>query len=347
MTYTSERVCIMTMKNKHLLASVLILVHQKKKEKTNKTETNTETLAKEALVYMVVGPDFKIPVAYELCNGLDSVDRAALTLQVITAVKTAGSIIMSLTGDGLAGNKAAAEILGANFQADKPYFQSPTFPEQRIYVLFDPPHMIKLVRKHFSSNSIYHHDELINWNLLEQLVAKQSTTNFNLFNKLTNLHINWNQKPMNVRLAVETISKSVADALEQLQKDGYDEFQNSEATVLFLRNFNNAFDILNYGAGTKKDNLYKQPLNENTADRIFNFAGEFKQYISELNVRTETGRLIPIFQSSVDRGFEGFYFNFSSLRGIYEDFTLNGPLKEFQAFQFSQDHLETFFSLIR
>lgn len=318
------------------------------KKKSNETETESDAkLAKEALVYMIVGPDFKLPVAYELCSGLDSVDRAALTLWTIKEIEAAGAIVFSLTGDGLRGNVKAAEKLGANFKSDQPYFSSPTFPQQRIYVIFDPPHMLKLVRKQFSTNKVYHNNELVNWNLLEILVNRQSANNFNLCNKLTQLHINWQQKPMNVKLASETLSKSVADALEQLRRDGYEEFQNSKATVNFIMNFNNGFDILNFGAGSKKDDRYKQPLNQNTASHIFEFAERFKQYIKGLEFETETGNLVPIMRSEINQGFFGFYTNFISLRGIYEDFILNGPMQELYAFQFSQDHLETFFSLIR
>lgn len=43
-------------------------------------ESSEAKLAKDALVWMVVGPDFKVPVAYELINGLNSTTRAALTL---------------------------------------------------------------------------------------------------------------------------------------------------------------------------------------------------------------------------------------------------------------------------
>ena len=57
---------------------------------------------------------------------------------------------------------------------------------------------------------------------------------------------------------------------------------------------------------------------------------------------------VPVLQSqSVERGFFGFYHNFTSLKGIYEDLVKNGPLKEFFPFQFCQDHLENFFSLVR
>lgn len=303
-------------------------------------------LAKDALVYMVVGSDFKLPIAYELLTGLESVDRAALTLRAIKSIEEAGARVMSFTGDGIITNITTVEILGAKFNEGKPFFTSPTHPEQKIYVIFDPPHMLKLVRKHFSSNMIYHQDQLVDWELLNTLVKKQSSDNFNLCNKLTKTHMNWHQKPMNVRLAAETISKSVADTLDQLRTDGYEEFENCAITTEFIRFFNNAFDILNFGENRKGDGRFKQKICEDTANPIFEFAESFKRYISQLELRQKT-KTVPILLSSAERGFFGFFTNFVSLQGIYEDFVLNGPLEEFYTFQFSQDHLETFFSLIR
>lgn len=148
-------------------------------------ENSELKLAKDAFVYMVVGPDFKLAIAYELLNGLESEDRAALTLRVVTSIEEAGARVISLTGDGLAANVTTAESLGAKFNEGKPYFQSPSYPEQKIYIILDPPHMLKLVRKQFSSNMIHHQDQLVNWGLLIKLVEKQTKDNFNLCNKLT------------------------------------------------------------------------------------------------------------------------------------------------------------------
>lgn len=317
---------------------------------TNESEHNDDTsqlkLAKDALVFIAVGPDFKIPVSYEFLNGLETTSRAALTLRVIESIEETGTRVISLTTDALAANITTAEELGAKFSEGKPYFMSPTYPEQKIYFILDPPHMLKLIRKHFCSDEIYHNDQVIDWELLKILVDKQSKENFNLCNKLTKNHINWHQKPMNVRLAAETISRSVANVLDQLRIDGYDDFKNSEATAAFLRFFNDAFDILNFGQNRKPDGRFKQKLCANTASQIFEFAEKFKQYIRELELRKPT-KTTPILMSSAEKGFFGFYIDFISLRGIYDDLIVNGPLTEFYPFQFSQDHLETFFSLIR
>lgn len=303
-------------------------------------------LANEVLVFMVVGPDFKIAVGYELLSGLEGLDRAALVLNVIKRVEETGVIIVSLTGDALAANTTTYEALGVDFDNLKTYFHSPTYPQQKIYIIYDPPHMLKLVRKHFCEKNIYYQNQLVDWTCLMQIVAKQSSENFNLCNKLTKLHMNWSQKPMNVKLAVETLSKSVADTIHQLREDGYKEFENSESTEKFIRFFNNAFDILNFESTKKSDGRFKIKLCEDTAQFIFEFAENFKQFLSELELHLAT-KIEPILTSSAASGFCGLYFDFISLWGIYEDFVLNGPLQEFDTFQFSQDHLERFFSLIR
>lgn len=206
--------------------------------------------------------------------------------------------------------------------------------------------MLKLVRKHFSSGMIYHNDKLVDWNLLEIIVRRQTLENFNLCNKLTNLHINWHQKPMSVHLAAETISDSVANTLDQLCKDGYVEFSDASTTSEFLRYFNNGFDILNYKEGKKSNAKYKIPLWNETAHEIFEFAEKFKEYVTQLEYRTKT-KSVPLWTSTIGMGFAGLYYDFISLNGIYKDYIQNGPLDIFYPFQFSQDHLETYFSLIR
>lgn len=307
-------------------------------------------VAKEVSVIMAVGPDFKVPIAYHFINGLEAVDRARITLEAIRRIEETGAIVMNLTGDGHIVNISTSNMLGANYKDHQPYFYSPSHPDQKIYFILDPPHMLKLIRKQFSTQKLYHKDQLIDWNLLKMLVDRQETENFNLCNKLTRIHIDWYQKPMNVKLAAETISKSVADTLDQLNRDGYEEFENSRATTEFLLNFNNAFDILNFAEKNKTNSQYKQPISNESTEIIFSFAEKFKQYIEDLEVevitKTKTWRK-PILESRGERGFTGFYNNFISLRGIYDDFVKNGSLPAFFPFQFSQDHLESFFSLIR
>lgn len=316
-------------------------------EEKNPSKLN---VAKDALVFLVVGTDFKLAVAYHLLDGLESIDRAALTLDVIRSIEEVGVIVMSHTSDGLRANVTVAELLGADFNKNQTFFHSPTHPNQKIYFIFDPPHMLKLVRKHFSTENMFFEVHKLDWNLLRILVAKQSSENFNLCNKLTQHHIDWHQKPMNVRLAAETISRSVANALETLNNDGYDEFKDSASTVQFLRYFNDAFDLMNFAEKDKTNGIYKQSIREESVEIIFAFFDEFESYVKKLTIERKTKNGIvrkPILKSTARMGFFGFLVNVHSIKGIYKEFVKNGPLNEFYTMQFGQDHLESLFSLIR
>lgn len=306
--------------------------------------------AKDVLVFLIIGPNFKLPVAYHLLNGLESIDRARITREVINSIEDCGVKIISLTSDGLRANIVVAELLGAKFDQDKTYFHSTKYPEQKIYIIFDPPHMLKLVRKHFASGNLYSTNGQLDWNLIRILAEKQGSENFNLCNKLTMRHIKWHERPMNVRLAAQTISNSVADVLEQLQKDNYEEFKNAGATTEFLRNFNNIFDVMNCSESTHPATEYKQPISEETEYFIFQFLETMRTYIQNLEIEVQTKNCScrkSILRSRAQMGFFGFNVDIISLKGIYNDFVKMGPLEFFYPMQFSQDHIETFFSLIR
>lgn len=268
----------------------------------NSSEMGTESqrkVAKEVFVIMAVGPNFKIAIGYEFINGLEALDRARITLEAIRRIEETGAIVMSLTGDGHNVNIATVNTLGADCRAHQPYFHSPSHPEQRIYFILDPPHMLKLVRKHFSKEKLYHQEQLVDWSLLRYLVDRQSKENFSLC-KLTRNHIDWYQHPMKVKLAAETISKTNANLLKQLKEDGYEEFQQCESTVEYLLNFNDAFDIQNYAEKTQANDEYKQPICESSAEKIFTFAKRFKQYVERLEIEkvtTTTTKRIPVLNS--------------------------------------------------
>ncbi|XP_055326209.1 uncharacterized protein LOC129580037, partial [Sitodiplosis mosellana] len=315
-------------------------------------------VAKDVLVYMAVGPDFRIAVAYFLLNGLEGIDRAVLSKEVIRSVENTGAVVISLTGDGLSANITSYEFLGSDFKSKKPYFPSPTHPEREIYIIYDPPHMLKIIRKDFSTRKLYHKDELLNWNLLSLLAAKQDGDNFGLGNQLTQRHhINWNISPMTVRYAAETMSNSVADALEQLCEDKYADFEKCESTVQLIRLCNNVFDALNYGEGKKTNNQFKQPICESTLPAFLKLFEEFRKFVDEISIEivnkngTSMKRSISSYffkKSNKFVGFCGFLQNMISVIGIYTDYMTSPESPDkFFTFQFSQDSLETYFSLIR
>ena len=77
-------------------------------------------------------------------------------------------------------------------------------------------------------------------------------------NSLSTRHIEYKKNKMNVKIACQTLSASVADSIEFLMQSGNSDFKTAEGTIEFIRTMDKLFDLLNvrnpFGKG------YKQPL---------------------------------------------------------------------------------------
>lgn len=242
---------------------------------------------------------------------------------------------------------AVANLLGADFVSDKPYFPRPSNPNEKIYVIFDPPHMIKLLRKYLSLQKLQYGNHKMDWSLLEQLAEKQDTDNFSLTDKLTRNHISWMNHKMNVKKAVQIFSNENADALEQLCEDHYEDFIGCEKFVEFLRLANNILDVMNYAEVGKTDDNFKQPISPSTIGKITQLFDSFKIFVDEMTIEIKRKNKVMRLPAKKQMGFMGLLINCQSMIGIFKDYfeRLNFPV--FYPFQCCQDSLETFFSLIR
>lgn len=146
---------------------------------------------------------------------------------------------------------------------------------------------------------------------------------------------------MNVRLAAETLSFSVARAMEILQENSDPLFLNSSGTINFIKNFNKAFDIFNSKHSDSK-NLFKRGLNEQNAQKIFEFLRYFVTYLKSLILDGK-----EILKTARNTGFLGFLINTSTLYYLYTEFVLTKKIENIHFFYFGQDMLESLFSRIR
>lgn len=173
--------------------------------------------------------------------------------------------------DGTASNISTAQCLGANIAAQdlKPYFIHPQSKE-KVYIILDICHMIKLIRNSFAT-SINMHDicgNKIDWQYIVNLVYLQEQEGLRAATKLSRRHLEWKREKMNVKLAAQTLSTSVANALDFCAIDlKLQQFNNSESTSLFIRNMNNIFDLLN-SRNLLCKNETQQPISLSNIDRI-------------------------------------------------------------------------------
>lgn len=163
-------------------------------------------------------------------------------------------------------------------------------------------------------------------------------------NKLNKKHIEWQQRKMKVRIAVETLSASVADSMEFLMIQGHPKFKDAKATIAFVRHFNNLFDIFNSRSMQSKTK-FKNPLSPQNKTEIFSYLENVSQYIKDLKIqimnktRNTRTNSRSILKTRSKTAFRGYLINIESLKRIDS----NGILKIFPTFMLSQDFVELFF----
>lgn len=270
------------------------------------------TVAKKALVLMLtaINAHFKIPVAYFLTNGLTAEEQANIVNMVLRTLSERSVVVVALVFDGAATNISMINVLNRNGKTST-FFHHP-LTKERINIIWDACHMIKLITNTLEDKKILHDTQgrPIEWRYIEMLYDLQDLNRIRLGNKLTKQHVQFHGKKMNVRLAAQTLSRSVADALDVLREKN-PAFKDCGATVEFIRIFDKLFDICN--SKSKFVTLYKKKI---------------------ITTKSYTG-------------FLGFIQTLRSIRHIYDENVKNGSMDYLLTCKLSQDHVETFFGCIR
>ena len=107
--------------------------------------------------------------------------------------------------------------------------------DHKVYVTLDAVHMLKLARNALGSmKRIRSVDGVIDYHYIELLVNLQEEMGVRLANKLTKRHLKWQNMKMKVNLAAQTLSSSVADALQYLSETD-PTFKDAGPTIQFIR----------------------------------------------------------------------------------------------------------------
>lgn len=92
---------------------------------------------------------------------------------------------------------------------------------------------------------------------------------------------------MNVRVAAETLSDSVADTMEYLMNGKHPKFINAAPTIRFIRYFNKMFDVFN-STKINETNIYKRAINSNNKRVVFLLLEECVQYLKNMKVEKKS-----------------------------------------------------------
>ena len=310
-------------------------------------------LASEALVFLLVGTrsHWKCPIGYFLADKISAKDQAKLVSTSLEKAAKAGLKVWSVTADGTAVNLRTFELLGCSF--DGSYNEMTTsiiHPStgEEVFIILDPCHMLKLAR-----NALAHlgtivdgEGNIIKWHYIEELQKLQEVEGLNLGNKLSSNHLKFQKHKMNVRLAAQTLSSSVANAIDFLDKSiQFPSFGDSHGTVKFIRTIDQLFDMLNSRNPIAKG--FKSPLRPNSKSTWEEILMSTANYLLSLKTNTPTGQLLSTSQRKT------FIIGFvacikSTISMAAQMFSLpDNPFKYLLTYKFSQDHFELLFSCIR
>lgn len=277
----------------------------------SRSGSNEFDIAKNAIVFMINGinKSFNIPIAFHFIKELNAAERVCLLKEVLAKVTSVNIKVVSVTFDGLPANISMCKLMGASFTRKnfRPYFNYPEATE-KVYIILDPSHMLKLVRNAIGTYKVLYdkNDNKIEWKYFEELERFRSEKGYALAHKLTKKHIQWYRAPMRVHLATETLSNSVANAMDFLNSKGKDEFFGCAATTHFIRYFNNIFDVLNSDRATSAK--FKSSITPNNQAQIFSYLQNAIQYILSVSVDVD-GTRIRLVYSRRRAAFRGLIIN--------------------------------------
>ncbi|CAI6345174.1 unnamed protein product [Macrosiphum euphorbiae] len=273
----------------------------------NYIDNDSLNTAKQCLVFMAVSvnENWKLPIGYFVVDALKSAQKVELVRHALNVLDSTGVKVLSLTFDGCSSNISAAQLLGCNYvlSALDTSFSSGFESNPKIVTLFDPAHMIKLVRNAFGEKKVFKDsaNNEIKFEYVRQLCYLQEKEGCHLANKLRKQHLLYFKQKMKVKLATQLLSQSVADALT-FCKDSLKlkEFSNAGATIQFIELFNTGFDILN----SKSINCvgFKKALCEENIQEVRLFTEKMTTYIKGLKIQDRPGVFTPVLESQRKTG---------------------------------------------
>ncbi|GFS06954.1 THAP domain containing 9 [Elysia marginata] len=281
-----------------------------------------------------------------ISNKISALQQAQLVKQSISALTECGFHVHSVVCDGAYTNQSTAVHLGCHINHEEltTTFEHPDDPSQTVQYLFDAAHLIKVVRNCLADLKILkcNSGKLTKWQYIVELHQLQVKHTLYLGNKLKGKHLDYTRNKMNVRLAAQTLSASVADAIEYCRQDlNLPQFTGSEETCTFLRWFDRMFDLCNssncLGKGSKSA-LNK--ANFETKSKFVDDACDFVTTLTDCDGK-------PLVKGKRKTGFIGFIVTMRAVIAVGKRLLFSNNYSFFLTYTLSQDHLETLFSKIR
>lgn len=271
------------------------------------------------------------PIAYAISHNSTPADTIKVLLQeIITKLQTVDIWVKAVICDQGANNVSVATRL--NITPEQPYFM---VGGERVYFLFDTPHLLKCTRNNLRAHQLEIGKEIIDWSYITELHESSHHLRPKLAPNLTDKHVYKSAfGDMKVKRAAQVMSATVSLALLVLMSLNAIP-ATAKSTAEFLDRMDKLFDCLNSSVIKKKGQKLRYAISETSEHH--QFLQESLQWIPYWKFK---GRRQP-------HTIEGWQVTIKGVLLLWEDLRANFCFRHLMTRRLQQDPLENLFGLIR
>jgi hypothetical protein len=181
-------------------------------------QNRSNKLAKHALVFLIQGLHlkFKQPIVYYFTeNSIPSIKLKEIIAMLIEELQGIGfKPVATICDQGSTNRKAISDLIKSS---NEPFF---SVNGQKIYALYDPPHLLKNTRNAlYKYNILFDDHKLAKFEHIKQCFDIDKTRTFQMMRGLREIYFKlggFNPLKMKVSVAAKTLSYTVAAAIESM-----------------------------------------------------------------------------------------------------------------------------------
>ena len=291
----------------------------------------TKYVANHALAFMVRGlaSKWKQPVGYFLTSGtVTPVVLKTIVRNCICKLADIGLNVRVIVCDQGSNNRSMIKSL--NVTPESPFFAN---DGNKIFVMFDPPHLIKNIRNNFRKHGFLWDEEWILWSYVQDFYEFDKTNPVKMAPKLTPKHVYLPAfTAMRVKYATQIMSHTVAAAISTLSTLGHLPASASK-TAKFIDKFDKLFNAFNSISLTSSQ-PFRHALS-NTSQHL-DFLQNSLTFLN--SVSKPDGKSVPCL--------EGWKTSVNALTQLWSELHMHG-FKFLLTSRLNQDCVENMFSVIR
>ena len=206
---------------------------------------SSQNIGKQALAFMVSGlfAHWKQPLGFFISKSSTPAEiLRERVLDCVSRLCNVGLKVNAVVSDQGASNQKMVKYLQVT--VEKPYFM---YGERKIFVFFDPPHLLKSIRNNLKMHDFSLNGHRISWKHIESVynIDKQNVISMKRVPKLTAKHIDLPPfSKMKVKRAAQTLSHTMYAGIMSYICSGE---MNNDAyqTAVFIKNIDTLFDLFN------------------------------------------------------------------------------------------------------